>query len=151
MKQAELLRDVAEYVSTLTGKDYRVNYAPMRNLSEQEPSEYRAVSPGSMRKEAVTRGVAPVTYQEVRIAVFKPFGLIDAESIAEVQDELELILDSMMSRATPLRFTSDDGTVEGTVKAGECQPGFDSGVNLAELEQHQPMLIGSVSVMFLLG
>ena len=151
MKQAELLRDVAEYVSTLTGKSYCVDYAPMRNLSEQEPAEYRAVSPGTMRKEAVTRGVAPVTYQEVRIAVFKPFGLIDAESIAEVQDELELILDSMMSRGNPLRFTSDDGTVEGTVKAGECQPGFDSGVNLAELEQHQPMLIGSVSVMFLLG
>lgn len=150
MKQAELLRDVAEYVSTLTGKSYRVDYAPMRNLSEQEPSEYRAVSPGSMRKEAITRGQAPVTYQEVRIAVFAQ-GPIDAERIAEVQDELELILDSMMSRGNPLRFTSGDGTVEGTVKAGECQPGFDSGVNLAELEQHQPQLIGSVNVMFLLG
>lgn len=150
MKQAELLRDVAEYLSELTGKEYRVNYAPMRNISEQKPTEYRAVSPGTLRKEAVTRGVAPVTYQEVRISIFAA-GLIDAESIAEVQDELELILDSMMSRAVPLRFTSDDGTVEGTVKAGECQPAFDSGVNLAELEQHQPMLLGSVSVMFLMG
>ena len=62
-----------------------------------------------------------------------------------------MILDSMMSRGNPIRFTSDDGTVTGTVRAGECKPAFDSGVSLAELEQHQPLLLGSVNVMFMLG
>ena len=151
MKQAELLRDVAEFCSALTGNAYAVDYAPMRNISEETPRWIRAVSPGTMRKEALTRGTAPVTYQEVRISVFAPVGLTDAAEIAAVQDELEMILDSMISRANPVRFTSDDGTVTGTVKAGECQPGFDSGVNLAELEQHQPLLLGSVNVMFLMG
>lgn len=151
MKQAELLADVAAMCGELTGKEYKVDYAPVRNISEGSPAEYRCVSPGVMRKETLARTAAPQTYQEVRISIFGTVPQNGAPAVAEVQDELELILDTMMSRAVPIRFTSADGTVTGTVKAGECRPAFDSGVSLADLEAHQPLLLGSVSVMFLLG
>ena len=151
MRQSELLRDVAVFCTELTGKEYRVDYAPVRNVSERSPAEYRCVSPGVMRKETLTRGAAPQTYQEVRICLFGELPPDGAPAVAEAQDEMELILDAMMSRANPVRFASEDGRVTGTVKAGECRPAFDSGVSLADLEAHQPMLLGCVNVMFLLG
>lgn len=151
MRQAELLADVAAFCSELTGKSYSVDYAPVRNISERSPVEYRCVSPGVMRKETLTRGAAPQTYQEVRICLFGEIPAGGASAVAEAQDEMELILDTMMSRANPVRFASEDGRVTGTVKAGECKPAFDSGISLADLEAHQPMLLGCVAVMFLLG
>lgn len=152
MRQAELLRFVADWCSSRTGKTYKVDYAPMMNVSEQEVRQYRAVSPGAMRKETPNRGALPVTYQEVKIQIFDTFPSSDTDSIVPaIQDELEDILEAMMSRANPVRFTSEDGKVDGTVKAGECAPFQDSGVILSELEAHHPVCLGCVNVMFMVG
>jgi len=150
MRQAELLQSVADWCSERSGQTYKVDYAPMRNISEQEIFQYRAVSPGVMRKETPNRGALPVTYQEVRIQIFESFPSWNTGTLVPaVQNELEDILEALMSRKDPVLFT--DGNYEAAVKAAESHPFQDSGVLLNELDAHHPVCLGCVNVMFLVG
>lgn len=149
MKQRELLEAVAGVLKSLTGNDYAIDYSPHRNVSEQPSgSVYRCVTPGTLRKEATTRGQL-LTYQEVTVCHFAIIPDYCDALIIENQEEAEEILATFMSRSAPVVISSADG-VEATVKAAESQPYADDGVIKSGLEKTPRELIAAVSITFLI-
>lgn len=147
MKQSKLLELAAQEAQVITGEVYTVDYAPAMNLSDQSTvNTYRAVSPGSMRKEVPTRGISAVSYQEVRFQIFANRSCTH-DDVEILQNELAELLDKMVCRSEPVRLQADGK--EATVKAGECQPLSDSGVLMSELSDHYPFVCGAVTIMFM--
>ena len=148
MKQRELLEAVVTLLKTVTGNDYAIDYSPRRNVSEQPSGTlYRCVTPGSMRKEAVTRGQL-LTYQEITIASFATIPDFDDSLIISEQEEAERILGVFMSRSDPVVIAGVYD--EATVKAAESTTYADDGVVKSALETNPRTLVAAVTVTFLI-